>query len=1031
MRPLKLTFEGINSFEKRQEIDFKRLTDAHLFGIFGPTGAGKSTILDAMTLALYGEVVRAPHKTGGIMNTRCDSLFVEFEFSLGEGDTMRIYRVMRQYARERDKEARTEGLNDTLKVKKCSLRRVENGEEIMLCAEKSFDVTQKVRSLLGLTMDDFVHSVVLPQGQFAEFLNMTGKDRRDMLERLFHLEAFGKRLSERVRDREQAVSARLGEAEAALRELGDVSEQGLKDARVKRELDKEELESVEKDSAAADREAEGLRALYDRVQERKTWQVRKMEHDAARSRMSVLNAELDAARRAETVLPLASELDKLNADLTAQTRLAHESTRAHENAKEYNDKVIDEADRRRPALDEERQELQKRLGALETLRPRQEEINRLSAADQELLKRLEEVKRQIEASERALADKQAAVKKGEEYVAEQEKIASEYANVDMEKLSRGAQLERDMEDRQARYADTLTKLNARGEELNRCIAELEQAHEREQTGLKALNDARAAAARAEDEYVAARTLHAAAGLARELGEGKPCPVCGSIHHPAPAHDTGDVPDEREHTRAARDERQKEYAEIMRDLARLGQTRDMHEQAQAELQAQAESLRAELSTLTVQWEALCRETGASAMRQAYAAALDNQSKAGAASKNLARARERLDSYRRQVGGYEMEQLKLHTEAEKLNDALKENQRAASGWAGELKRLNMPVGTDITAELDESQKQLDHISHTLDKMDSALKAARHRLDESQRRAAEQNARLEEMQRQRDIKSQQLVQRLEQSKFESVEAAQNAHRPVNRMAELEMTLRKDADDQLLIDANIKRLADQSDEREVTDAEMNAANAKAETLRARAKELTASLGALERQISDMSTRLARRTELQSQTEKLRRELDSVTDLKQVLRGNALVEYVANQYLEDITRKAGERLMFLTGKRYNLELGVDGFIVRDMELGGAPRATSTLSGGETFLVSLALALSLSLHINLRGRPLGFFFLDEGFGTLDDKLLGTVMEALTMLARDNFSIGVISHVNALKERIPAQLIVSTGPDGSKARVEFN
>ena len=87
--------------------------------------------------------------------------------------------------------------------------------------------------------------------------------------------------------------------------------------------------------------------------------------------------------------------------------------------------------------------------------------------------------------------------------------------------------------------------------------------------------------------------------------------------------------------------------------------------------------------------------------------------------------------------------------------------------------------------------------------------------------------------------------------------------------------------------------------------------------------------------------------------------------------------------------------------------------------------------MSLALALSLSLHINLRGRPLGFFFLDEGFGTLDDKLLGTVMEALTMLARDNFSIGVISHVNALKERIPAQLIVSTGPDGSKARVEFN
>ena len=107
-----------------------------------------------------------------------------------------------------------------------------------------------------------------------------------------------------------------------------------------------------------------------------------------------------------------------------------------------------------------------------------------------------------------------------------------------------------------------------------------------------------------------------------------------------------------------------------------------------------------------------------------------------------------------------------------------------------------------------------------------------------------------------------------------------------------------------------------------------------------------------------------------------------------------------------------------------------DGQRGGAERATSTLSGGETFLVSLALALALSLHINLRGQPLGFFFLDEGFGTLDERLLGTVMDALTMLARDNFSIGVISHVSALKERIPAQLIVSGGPHGSNAHIEF-
>ena len=86
--------------------------------------------------------------------------------------------------------------------------------------------------------------------------------------------------------------------------------------------------------------------------------------------------------------------------------------------------------------------------------------------------------------------------------------------------------------------------------------------------------------------------------------------------------------------------------------------------------------------------------------------------------------------------------------------------------------------------------------------------------------------------------------------------------------------------------------------------------------------------------------------------------------------------------------------------------------------------------MSLALALALSLHINLRGQPLGFFFLDEGFGTLDERLLGTVMDALNMLARDNFAIGVISHVGALRERISARLLVESGPNGSSARVEF-
>ena len=1022
MRPLKLTFEGLNSFEKRQSIDFARLTEARLFGIFGPTGSGKSTILDAMTLALYGEVVRAPHKTGGILNTRCDDLFVEMEFSLGAGESERVYRVMRAYSRDKD--------GDSLKVKRCSLRRVDEGQETVICAEKSFEVTQKVRQLLGLTMGDFVHSVVLPQGQFAEFLNMTGKDRRDMLERLFHLEEFGRALAERVRQREQSVQGRVGENEAALRELADVSEERLKEARVRRELDAEELGRVEQESQAAEREAAGLRALYERAQERKTWQVKKLEHDAARSRISLMNAELDAARRAQQVLPLAEELGRLERETAAQRRTAHESVRAHENAADYNAKVAKEAEARRPQLSAEQQALQKRIGALETLIPRQQEMNRLTQEEREMMDRLSEARALSAENDRALEEKRASVKKGEAFVAEQENLSAQAAQLDMEKLGRGAQLERDMEDRQTRYADTLRRLSERAAELNSCMSELNAAQEREQALRDELSAARAAVTRAEDEFIAATTRHAAAQLARSLGEGERCPVCGSTHHPQLAVDECEVDDGREQARQLRDDRQKAYSDALREIARLGQARESQEQAHAELQAQAEALRGELSGITAEWERLCREAGASSLSQAYSEALERQNQAQDSVQRLAKARAKLDSYRRQLNEYEMERLKLHNLVDALDDKLKLNRRSASGWAGELKRLELPVDADICAELDKCRSSLEHIEHTVTKMDDALRDARRRVEETQKRAADQTARLDELERQCASRSEQLGEALKRTGFADVDAAARAHRSDERVAELEQALRRDADEQLLIEANLKRLASAGDEREVTDAEMSAADARAGSLRARAKELTASLGALERQIADMDVRLRRKRELEAAAQKLGHELDCVTELRQVLRGNSLVEYVANQYLIDITRMAGERLMFLTAKRYDLELGEDGFIVRDMDKGGAPRATSTLSGGETFLVSLSLALSLSMHINLRGQPLGFFFLDEGFGTLDDRLLGTVMDALAMLARDNFAIGVISHVGALKERIPAQLVVTSGPEGSAARVEF-
>lgn len=1021
MRPLKLTFEGINSFESRQQIDFGRLTGAHLFGIFGPTGAGKSTILDAITLALYGEVVRAPHKTGGIMNTRCDKLLVELEFALGE-DGERVYRVMRSYVRGDS--------GDALKVRKCSLARIEAGKEIVLGAEKSADVTQRVQRLLGLTMSDFVHSVVLPQGQFAEFLNMRGAERRGMLERLFHLEEFGRELSERVKAREQSTAQRVGELDAALREVGEITPEELKSEKVRSELDSEELARVERESESASREADGLRALYELTQERKQWQVRKLAHDAQRSRMSLMAGELDAARRAEAVLPLARELGELERSRRELARSAHDSELAFNQASSLSEELIKTSGERKAQLSAERRQLQTQAGALDALAPRQARMNQLDESRRAMRAELSMLERNSAENDQALGEKEAAINKGREYVAGLERVIALGSAASLDKLSRGAELERALEEQQARYGEALSQLNKVNEELDRARAAQDAAQQAERAALKALSDARAASQRAEQEYAEGAARDAAARLARELSEGQPCPVCGATHHPAPALACEAAPDRRAEAAARRDAAQAEYTEALKELARQGQARDSLESAQAEQAERAQQLRAQLSAATAEWERLRAELGADGLRAAYAAALENQSRAADASRRLAQARARLDTYQRQVQDYRMEQLKLHSRVDALREKLSDNGRESSDWSGELKRLGLPADADIAALLAAARDKLARIEREFNKIDSALVSSQARREDAGRRAASLRARLEQLVSQLEARRAQLLDELDRNKFDSVEAAERAQRAPERMDELARALKADADEQLLIETNLKRLSQTAQQQEVGEDAMNEAAERAGKLKARLKELAESLGALKRRITDMSERLKRRGALEAERAKLGAELDRVRELKQALRGNALVDYVANQYLEDITRVASERLMFLTGNRYALKLDADGFAVRDMERGGATRATSTLSGGETFLVSLALALALSLHINLRGQPLGFFFLDEGFGTLDERLLGTVMDALNMLARDNFAIGVISHVGALRERISARLLVESGPNGSSARVEF-
>lgn len=220
MKPIRLTISGLHSFREPQTVNFQELSGAGVFGIFGPTGSGKSSILDAMTLALYGTVGRAEHNTRGIINHSEKSLAVSFEFALGAVHERHRFKIERSYKRKDELAVQN--------VRSRIIRVVGDVEEVV--ADKDGDVTAFVKELLGLTPEDFTRAVVLPQGKFAEFLLLKGADRNRMLQRLFHMEQYGDALAQRLRSRMEARERDLLVVSEQMSALGDASESAIETA---------------------------------------------------------------------------------------------------------------------------------------------------------------------------------------------------------------------------------------------------------------------------------------------------------------------------------------------------------------------------------------------------------------------------------------------------------------------------------------------------------------------------------------------------------------------------------------------------------------------------------------------------------------------------------------------------------------------------------------------------------------------------------------------------------------------------------
>ncbi|MFZ5943112.1 MAG: AAA family ATPase [Bacillota bacterium] len=213
MKPIHLIIAGLNSFREQQEIDFTSLCEAGVFGIFGPTGSGKSTVLDAITLALYGKVERAKGATSGIINQNEEKAYVGFTFEIGD----------RKFSAERSYKKSSDG---SINQQSCRLMEFME-DEPQVIADKKREVDEKIQGILGLTSEDFTRAVVLPQGKFQEFLTLQGAERRKMLQRIFNLEKYGEQLIQNIKNRLNHTKINEEKIRGRQSELGDASPEAI------------------------------------------------------------------------------------------------------------------------------------------------------------------------------------------------------------------------------------------------------------------------------------------------------------------------------------------------------------------------------------------------------------------------------------------------------------------------------------------------------------------------------------------------------------------------------------------------------------------------------------------------------------------------------------------------------------------------------------------------------------------------------------------------------------------------------------
>ena len=1080
-----LEFEAFMAYPKRQEINFDTLNNAGVFLLNGPTGAGKTTILDAICYALYGET-SSDRESAKLHSTYAAHSGAKPRVLLDvtlHGKRLRIDRTP-AYNKPITRGARKGQMRE--ESAKATLAELAPGADP--ADEKAWtpisssvaEVNRTIAERTHLTKEQFLKVVLLPQGQFAQFLKSKPKERKELLKKMFpveHYEQLFAALTEEAKTAQQEVAqdenTQRGYLERARAEM--LALQALLDAVDTDAEDPAEAETPEnfttenvtaenvtaetldawiaggverarKTSAREKQEQQRLtdeadqntRLLAERAQLQADW--REYEQLCERRTRLTERADEHKAQREElaqarAAAPLHAQYAQVHAESQALAAREQEQT-ACASALDENGRALLAALRNEdispevtfpeettfaafPGLEPSEQEtqLEALLDTLRALQKKDAQLTDEEAVVAALLKQSNALEQDKARAEKTLSDLTAAA----------EQLAEElagYSTADEERtlaahLVTEVQQKHDAAQQMQQKLDAASAAVAEAEKQNKRTATAEQkAQEKWQASAQ-----QALAATEEFKNLQVlRLAQASSLLARELKDGEPCAVCGSVEHPAPAQIAeGEQLVERADLDAAKEHEDKAHKQARTHELAKDRATNAHQEASEALAA----ARTQYETLAAQGECDVEQTAAQ-LQQAQTRLAQAQSRVTARDGVLAKVE------------------RVRVELQKAQEAL----RTIEGAAVEAQTRHR----DAAARCEAAAAQLAPARAAVGF------AQRVEAVEGYRAAHQRLARavlLLGQARERHALAAAAAQRLlAESAFESAELVQAAVRTPERVDALEQAVAAyELEHARLLEGfgreAIVAVAARVAAGEQAPDDQQGVRERVEQLRAAAHRLTLREGERESVLRSLQALRGEYAAFRAQTAQRYDRAQMLANLAAAARGDTLggyehqvdlVSYVLGAEFERILQSASLHLDRMSEGRYGMVFsdhrakgsrsgGGLNLEITDTWT-GEPREASSLSGGESFLASLSLALGLAevVQANNGGIELDTLFIDEGFGTLDAETLDMVMGTIESLRDSGRTIGLISHVEEMKNRIPAQIVVEKGQNGSSVRV---